>query len=245
MTTTPHIAPNTERVDSAHVNRAEALRYLGHAGQELSPDLEGRLDAAIQAIEAAAAPAFTFAVFPALQTDDAIELDGAAIALRGRDIRTHLAGAQMVAVCACTLGIASERALQRATAQSALDALLMDAAGSSLIEEVANVCEARIAAYGGERELITNSRFSPGYGDLPLDVQPGIVRTLDAQKAIGVSVTESNLVIPRKSITAFIGLFDPAHAAAKEGAARVKFSCTQCVCADSCALRKAGSPCYR
>ena len=93
-------------------------------------------------------------------------------------------------------------------------------------------------AEAAQRGLHTNWRFSPGYGDLPLDIQPAIVRTLEADKKLGMTATDSNLLIPVKSVTAFVGLFD-------ELREHTKRSCAGCACASHCSLRKAGTPCYR
>ena len=43
---------------------------------------------------------------------------------------------------------------------------------------------------------------SPGYGDLPLSLSRTIISELDATKKIGVSITESDLLVPSKSVTA-------------------------------------------
>ena len=51
-------------------------------------------------------------------------------------------------------------------------------------------------------------RFSPGYGDFPLECQPGLFRLLGVQRNIGVTLTDSLLMLPTKSVTAVIGLCD-------------------------------------
>ncbi len=54
-----------------------------------------------------------------------------------------------------------------------------------------------------------NWRFSPGYGDCPLSAQRSIVNSvLNATRLIGLTVTPTSLLIPTKSVTAVIGLFD-------------------------------------
>ncbi|MFR4805012.1 MAG: vitamin B12 dependent methionine synthase [Eggerthellaceae bacterium] len=158
--------------------------------------------------------------------------------LEGSAIYEHLHAARSCAVMAVTLGLANERVAMRMKARSALDAVVFGAAGSSLVECAADACEAAIVAEAARLGLHTNWRFSPGYGDLPLDIQPAIVRTLEADKKLGMTVTDSNLLVPVKSVTAFVGLFDELY----EGAKR---SCAGCPCAAHCSLRKAGTPCYR
>ena len=49
-------------------------------------------------------------------------------------------------------------------------------------------------------------RFSPGYGDLPLDVQKNIFPLLDCERKIGLTLNESLIMSPSKSVTAFVGM---------------------------------------
>ena len=56
--------------------------------------------------------------------------------------------------------------------------------------------------------LAGNWRFSPGYGDCPLSAQRSIVNALNATRLIGLTVTPTSLLMPTKSVTAVIGLFD-------------------------------------
>ncbi|MDO4442452.1 MAG: vitamin B12 dependent methionine synthase [Slackia sp.] len=220
------------------VNKAEALRYLGYAGQATDGLLDDRIDELIESCERLSKPDFLYRIFPVEETEEGVRLVGSSLLLEGDDIRAHLHGARECAVMACTLGLANEVAAQRMKAKGALDALVFGAAGSSLVECAADACEAAIVADGARRGLHTNWRFSPGYGDLPLSIQPAIVRALSADKKLGITVTKSDLLIPVKSVTAFVGLFD-------EPRAHTKRTCAGCACAAHCSLRKAGNPCYR
>ena len=190
------------------VNKSEALRYLGYAGQALDAEMEARIDKNIAACEREARPGFVFRSFPIEACERGVRLVGSSLVLEGADIARHLKGAAECAVLACTLGVANEAAMARRKAQSALDAAIYGAAGSSLVESVADACEAAVVADAAKRGMRTNWRYSPGYGDLPLALQPEIVRVLAADKRLGMVATESNLLIPAKSVTAFVGLFD-------------------------------------
>jgi hypothetical protein len=86
------------------------------------------------------------------------------------------------------------------------DAVLYQAIAAAMIE---NYCDqidtafaAQIASQGGR----TRSRFSPGYGDLPLELQKDLFRVLDCPRKIGLSLNESLLMSPSKSVTAIIGI---------------------------------------
>lgn len=226
-----------------HVDRDEALRYLGYAGQDTDALLDAQIDEAFSRCEKISAPGFVWRAFPvrACASCDglpAVHLAGSTLALQGRDLAAHLEGAVGCAVMACTLGLANEREMRRLSAADVLQSALFGAAGSSLVESVANACEADIAAFAARIGLRTNWRFSPGYGDAPLFLQPAIVRVLEADRRLGMTALEGGFVAPAKSVTAFVGLFD--------GEGRdVKRSCAGCVCAAYCELRKAGTPCYR
>ena len=49
-------------------------------------------------------------------------------------------------------------------------------------------------------------RYSPGFGDFPLSAQREILSVLDAARAIGVSLTDTLLMVPSKSVSAVIGV---------------------------------------
>ena len=152
------------------VDKAEALRYLGYAGQKTDDLLDERIDESIAACERDSAPAFVYKVFPVDASDGTIRLVGSSLVLKGSAIYEHLREARSCAVMAVTLGLANERAALRMKAKSALDAAVFGAAGSSLVECAADACEAAIVAEAAQRGLHTNWRFSPGYGNLPLDI---------------------------------------------------------------------------
>ena len=79
-------------------------------------------------------------------------------------------------------------------------------------------------------------RYSPGYGDLGLDVQPKIIDILQAQKRIGLSSNDDHLLIPRKSITAFIGLQQKPYI-------NLNNRCDNCLIRNICELRKGDKNC--
>lgn len=227
-------------VPDAHVDRAEALRYIGYAGQQIDDALSARFDRVIAHCEQVASPSYAYRIMPLEHTDEGMHLVGSALTLSGNDIARHLDGASACGVLVCTLGLSYERELQQLNRRNELDGLLFGTAGSSLVESVADICETTIVAKAAAAGLRTNTRFSPGYGDLPLTLQPLILDVLDAPRRLGVIANDSNLLIPTKSTTAFIGLFDSDHLVSS-----VKQSCAQCPCKSHCTLRKQGTPCYR
>ncbi len=227
-------------LEGVRLNRAEALGYLGYAGQELDAALEERVERAACACERDLRVSYVFATFLIEEASaGGLRLAGCGLELPGADLAAHVAGAQALTLMACTLGAASEREMARARALSATDGLLYSTCCSALVEAGANAVEALIVEAAAERGLHTTEwRFSPGYGDLPLSVQPAFVRALDATRRIGLSVAPSHLMVPMKSVTAVVGLF------AETPAAGGRPGCSLCQIQDSCVLRAAGRCCH-
>ena len=125
----------------------------------------------------------------------------APIAARSTWMRTRLDGAEVVFLCG-TIGAEFDAWQRRLSVTSAADALLSQQIGLDAVEKVMDELEekAKAEVEGEGRKLLP--RKSPGYGDLPLELSRTILNELDAPRKIGVSITESNLLVPSKSVTA-------------------------------------------
>ena len=125
----------------------------------------------------------------------------APIAARSAWMRTRLKGAEVVFLCG-TIGSEFDAWQRRLSVTSAADALLSQQIGLDAVEKVMDELESKAKAEveGEGRKLLP--RKSPGYGDLPIELSREIINCLDATKKIGVSITESDLLVPSKSVTA-------------------------------------------
>ena len=121
-----------------------------------------------------------------------------------RDLRQHLEGCGEILLVACTAGAETDRRIARAKLQSPARGLLMHAIGA---QQVAGGCDRlcrRLAEAFPDRQL--TDRFSPGYGDLPLTLQKDVMAALDCAQILGITLTDSLLMTPSKSVTAIIGM---------------------------------------
>ena len=125
----------------------------------------------------------------------------APIAARGTWMRTRLKGVEVVFLCG-TIGAEFDAWQRRLSVTSAADALLSQQVGLAAVEKVMDELEekAKAEVEGEGRKLLP--RKSPGYGDLSLELSRTILEELDAPRKIGVSITDSNLLVPSKSVTA-------------------------------------------
>jgi len=174
-------------------DRDELSRLLGRKNGE-----------GIGAPAAAAAGKIKTAVESALEESrellepKAIYVMAAGADLPGSDIFTDL---EKVAFCVCTIGPALE---ERVTALSKegdmLAAVVLDAIGSSAAEATASYANDRIEEAAAELGLKTSCRASPGYGDWDVKEQKYLFELVPAE-SIGVTLTESSMMVPRKSVS--------------------------------------------
>lgn len=205
----------------------QTLTFLGYTGQTLTPEMVGRVGEAIEGVSRLARPLASVSTFGA----DEVPLE-----LSGRDIQDHLAGARQVVLVAATLGAGVDAELRRLKVTDPVGQVLFDAAASACIERVMDVLEADVRDAAQREGLFCGWRFSPGYGDLPLSVQPRLLAVLDASRRLGITLTESYLMVPTKSVTAIIGK----HPTPQEGLAK---TCSICSLSRFCSMRARGVTC--
>ena len=121
-----------------------------------------------------------------------------------RDLKKHLEGCGEILLFACTAGAETDRRIARAKLLSPARGLLMHAIGAQQVEGGCDRLCARLAQQFPDRQL--TDRFSPGYGDLTLEMQRDVMAALDCGRTVGITLTDSLLMTPSKSVTAIIGM---------------------------------------
>lgn len=222
------------------IDRSEVLRYLGYGGQAIDEQLSAKIDAGIQLCWKTARPRYLQRIFP--YTDQALLLsaEGERLYLPGKSIQQHLQAATGCAVLCATLGMDVETRLRQLQSKDMAAALIFDAACDTLIESVVDFCQTELAEKIAQDGYQLGQRYSPGYGDLPLDIQAPLLAAVDATRRIGLTRTDSNLLLPRKSVTALAGIYPLERAVEIKQA---QSSCADCQLYHTCAFRKGGKAC--
>ncbi len=200
----------------------EALRYLGYKGEpdEQTKAMLLRADNAMRNI-------------PPSSCHRVLEKSECEHLLVGNDIKKHLMGCERVIVFAATLGVDADRLIRAAEISDMAYATVLDAYASAYIEEYCDNCEAELSRYGN-----LTWRYSPGYGDYPIALQSEYIKLLSADKQTGLTATENHILIPRKSVTAIMGITDKPRG-------EIKNKCDNCNMKDKCIIRKDGQSCGR
>ena len=123
--------------------------------------------------------------------------------IRSKDLSKNLADCEKAVIFAATVGIGIDRLITKYSRLSPSRALMLQAIGAERIEAL---CDRFYKDIKNEHPSGIRPRYSPGYGDLPLEVQKDVFKLLEAPKRIGISLNESMLMTPTKSVTAFIGI---------------------------------------
>ena len=123
------------------------------------------------------------------------------VKVKSRDLSKNLMGCESAFIFAVTLGTNVDRLIKKLSVTSVAEHFITDALASSYAE----------AAMDHGEEIIKNGklctvRFSPGYGDLPLEIQKNVIEYIGAEKLLNIKLGESLLMTPSKSITAIIGI---------------------------------------
>ena len=138
--------------------------------------------------------------------DGAIASGGLRLDIRGT-LAHHLAGCRSAYLVCGTIGAGFDALQRRMSISSGVDALITQAIGAALIEKWMDETDGEVAKTLEPGEAIL-SRYSPGYGDFPLEAQRTILSLLDAPRKVGVSLTDTLLMVPSKSVSAIIGVKD-------------------------------------
>ena len=121
-----------------------------------------------------------------------------------KDLKQHLEGCGEILLFACTAGAEMDRRIARAKLLSPAKGLLMHAIGAQQVECGCDRLCASLADQFPDWQL--TDRFSPGYGDLTLEMQRDVMTALDCGRTVGITLTDSLLMTPSKSVTAIIGM---------------------------------------
>ncbi len=155
---------------------------------------------------------------------------------KGKSIARHLLECTGTVVLGMTLGRKVDETLMRLQVSDMAAGVVFDTGASLLAEAVCDLFEDDIRKAVEDDGLFMTSRFSPGYGDMPLSEQRKVIGLLNAERTIGLTLNSSDLMIPLKSITAICGTSD--HPVKGSLA-----TCDECALRSECRMRKAGKTC--
>lgn len=215
------------------LNTDEVLRYMGCPPEKADQALRGQVESCTRELLGAVRPRWSWRAVSLTFEAGGVRLENGLL-LPGEDLKAHLAGCERAAVFCATLGAEADALIRRTERLDMAKALILDCCASAAVEAVCDQIEGEL------QEKFPGCsfpfRYSPGYGDLPLEVQGPLLDLLDAPRRAGLCATANHLLTPRKSVTAILGV-------SSGEIEKKKRSCLGCPAQGSCQYRKAGGHC--
>ena len=183
-------------------NKNEIFRYAGVSTP--SEELEKGLDMCLNKCEKAFSGKVCYIRVPIEISGEEINFGFASV--KSKNLSANLKNCKEAIVFAATVGIEIDRLIRKNEQTNMADAVWLGAIGAERIEALCDLFSKEIEDECREELKKAKPRFSAGYGDLDLSFQKDIFRVLDCHKLIGLTLTESLLMSPSKSVTAIIGI---------------------------------------
>ena len=194
----------------------EVARYLGYR-KAVGPDVDVKalMEKAADEMQAVMKPQAVFEIFDLTINDPTsavvstgsttVMLSFADVTLQSKDLGINLADCSKVALLAATIGPQVDALIRKNSSLDPVYASILQATGAMFIEEVVDFVYEEIKKIAGSQGLKTKPRYSPGFGDVPLEVQKDFFRLLPCTR-IGLTLMDTLIMAPEKSVTAFVGL---------------------------------------
>ena len=187
-----------------HINRKEIYRYLGYLKDEPDDRIKLLTEKAVDDVLELSVPRSVYMIHPCAVSDGYIEAEG--FSITSVSLSKNLKGCERLIDIAATLGSSLDRAIQKYQYSDTAYAVILHAAGAASIESYLDDVSEEIIEDILAPEYRLRPRFSPGYGDLDISLNDAIIKDLDAVKRLGLYSTDSHLLSPSISVTAFIGI---------------------------------------
>lgn len=198
------------KYDNLPVNMNEFLRYSGCAGTndeillKLANDVAGEVDKS-----ACVKFKVCYRILPVDFIADNV-MDFGVIRITSSDLAKCIGGCKKAVFLAATIGQDIDRIIRKYNRTDSARALFMQGIGAERVETMLDDFCARFPMFMKEDTGVeiagVTARFSPGYGDLALTIQPEFLRIIDANRKIGIAINDSLLMSPSKSVTAIMGV---------------------------------------
>lgn len=196
----------TLNFDPPEWNKREIMRYARI--RDAADDYQELIDACIAESERVLSYRICYTILPVSQENEQITFGS--ITTSSNTIKKAIRGAQQVLLFAAAVGAPFDRLLHRYSVTEPSKALILQAIGAERVESLCDAFCKKISNELCEDEKHLTPRVSPGYGDISLSMQRDIFAILDCPRKIGLTLDESLLMSPSKSVTAICGVTDDA-----------------------------------
>lgn len=191
--------------DELCINKSEVFRYLGYNKNMSDEKVSAITDEIISEFLKSISLKAIYKKFDIKFLDNG-KLDLGFLSLHSKNLQQNLKDCTEIYLFAATIGVFPDRLIQKYTHTSPSKAVISQAVGAAAIEAWCDFVYNKLKSEESLSEKYLRPRFSPGYGDFPLEAQKDIFSALDVQRKIGITLTDGYLMMPSKSVTAIVGV---------------------------------------
>lgn len=188
-----------------NIDKKEVLRYLGYNNQALDQVMENLLEECVEEIKEVLKKNYVYYIYDIERQKDRIRFKETNLVFQSKDLSQHLQNSDKCALLAATLGLEIDKRLAYYSRLNLTKGIVLDACATTAIEALCDEVQEEMREKAEKEGYYLTTRYSPGYGDLAIDYQKDILEALKAYSKIGLSLTKDYIMLPRKSVTAFIG----------------------------------------
>lgn len=194
----------------------EAIRYLGYGRHAIDEPTYALVETCLKELDELASVKLVYRIFELTYLDEnSVQINN--FSIKSNNLVKNLNGCKSIVLMAITLGAEVDRMLQRYEKINMPKAVVFQACAASFLEYHCDMLVKTIADELKEEGKFLRPRFSPGYGDFSILHQKQILESLEATKHMGLSLTDSCMLIPTKSVTAVLGISDADEKCHKAG----------------------------
>ncbi len=186
-------------------DKKEIFRYLGYGRKEVDETINQLIEECIIEMEKVASPKAVIQVVPIAFTGES-QINFGCFQTESKNLAKNLKDCEQVILFAATLGISIDQLIVRYSKFQMSRVVVIQAVATAMLEDFCNDYCKQLETEWNKKGLYLRPRFSPGYGDFPLECQKPLLGVLEASKKIGIHLTDSLLMTPSKSVSAVIGL---------------------------------------
>ena len=183
----------------------EAIRYLGYGRNAVDDQTLALIRDSFESLESVAGSKSIYRIFDLRhQSEECFQIGN--IQMESRSLGRNLKKCEKLILFGATLGTGVDRLITRASLTDMASAVVLQSCAAAMLEEYCDSVQEAISAELEQEGWYLRPRFSPGYGDFAIQYQKPLMQMLDCAKTIGLTMTDSFMMTPTKSVTAVIGM---------------------------------------
>ena len=183
------------------LDRKNVAIFLGYRGMKPDQATDKLIDRIYEEISAVADPKYIYKEYSFTKTDDTVTINDTVF--KSKKLSRHLKNSTSICLFGATMGHGVDTVIRKYSMSDTTLAAIAQAVGAAMVETLCNIGCDQIKK---DLSCEIRPRFSPGYADLDLSSQKEFFSLLEMTKRLGVTLNDSFIMTPSKTVSAFVGV---------------------------------------